>query len=553
MRKIILFLAAIVIFSLSSKEQLPYMVKDIFPGEGHGRPIHIYDFNDLLFFQADDGLHGEELWISDATEEGTVMVKDIWEGPSGSNPYDFEAFDGKLFFNAWDSIHHTQLWVTDGTEAGTYLFKDIEPGGYGQPYDLTAYEGSMYFCASDSNGTEPWISDGTEAGTVLLKDIAPEPYSAEPHGFFGVNGLIYFCANDIEHGRELWVTDGTSEGTYLVKDIYPGAHESIQNTNHFISYNDKVYFTASDGVNNHGRELWVSDGSPEGTYLVKDIYPGNHSAFEIASSFCVYNGLLYFMANDGVHGNEMWVTDGTAEGTVFFFDFMPGGVSGYPLGFHVYNDKMYFSAFDENLWSELFVSDGTVEGTTMVKDINPGSESSAPTRFFTYNGLLYFQADDGTNGKELWLTDGTSEGTHKVEPDLVELPDPLDWVYFYGFAISNDVLYYTARYTNLGMELYAIGNITQLNERPEIISDLHVYPNPSLDHIYLDFFSTEAASLEICMYSMDGKLVVPIYESRCQTGNNSFKLSLPENLPSGLYLAEIKLNSHSQTLKFIKE
>lgn len=33
--------------------------------------------NGVLFFKANDGVHGGELWKSNGTEAGTVMVKDI--------------------------------------------------------------------------------------------------------------------------------------------------------------------------------------------------------------------------------------------------------------------------------------------------------------------------------------------------------------------------------------------------------------------------------------------------------------------------------------------
>ncbi|VAW57804.1 hypothetical protein formerly called flagellar hook-length control protein FliK [hydrothermal vent metagenome] len=37
-----------------------------------------------MYFSADNGVTGSELWKSDGTEEGTVLVKDILDGVSGS-------------------------------------------------------------------------------------------------------------------------------------------------------------------------------------------------------------------------------------------------------------------------------------------------------------------------------------------------------------------------------------------------------------------------------------------------------------------------------------
>ncbi|WP_413467324.1 ELWxxDGT repeat protein [Pleurocapsa sp. FMAR1] len=47
-------------------------------------------------------------------------------------------------------------------------------------------------------------------------------------------------ANDGENGRELWVSDGTTEGTQLVKDINPGGDGS--NPSNLTEFNNKLYF-----------------------------------------------------------------------------------------------------------------------------------------------------------------------------------------------------------------------------------------------------------------------------------------------------------------------
>ena len=62
----------------------------------------------------------------------------------------------------------------------------------------------------------------TNLGQVeLVKDINPDG-SSSPDSLVEFKDKLYFAANDGETGRALFVSDGTTEGTQLVKDIYPG-------------------------------------------------------------------------------------------------------------------------------------------------------------------------------------------------------------------------------------------------------------------------------------------------------------------------------------------
>src|SRR5712692_5540242 len=111
----------------------PQLVKNINPDPaGDSNPYGLTDVAGTLYFQANDGTHGYELWRSDGTKAGTTLVKDI--NPAGdSNPYGLTDVAGTLYFEADDGTHGFELWRSDGTRAGTTQVKDINPGGSSSP------------------------------------------------------------------------------------------------------------------------------------------------------------------------------------------------------------------------------------------------------------------------------------------------------------------------------------------------------------------------------------------------------------------------------------
>src|SRR5690606_24298129 len=212
---------------------------------------HFTVFNDKLFFSATDGARGREVWMSDGTSANTTLLKDINPGPGagvGANPSDkafFGIYNNLLFFAADDGSTGTELWVSDGTEAGTVLLKDLNPSGSSDPKEFTQYNGKLYFSADDgTNGPELWETDGTEAGTKMTANIIPViGIGSHPKNFIAYNGKLVFGVL----GKALFASDGTEAGTREIKVInstsgYTAVPNSIA---HFYVFEGKLYFTAT--------------------------------------------------------------------------------------------------------------------------------------------------------------------------------------------------------------------------------------------------------------------------------------------------------------------
>jgi ELWxxDGT repeat protein len=209
--------------------------------------------NGTLFFRADDGTNGDELWKTDGTELGTVLVKDLRPGAFGSFPEHMAAVGDTLFFGANDGTNGIELWKSDGTEVGTVLVKDIRSGGDSSPENLININGTLFFTADDGiHDVELWKSDGTDGGTDIVRDINDGTDSFPSH-LTEVDGVLFFQADDDIDGIELWKSDGTTDGTVLVKNIFPGAGNSFPSN--LINVNGTLFFRADDGTN--GIELWA--------------------------------------------------------------------------------------------------------------------------------------------------------------------------------------------------------------------------------------------------------------------------------------------------------
>ena len=350
------------------------------------------------------------------TVENATLLKDIVSGGVSSNPQSlFAHTDGNLYF----SQGGYNCYRSDGTEEGTVPFS----GGH-CTYFASLGDTLLFAKEHDTYGWELHSYDGSSE-PVIVKNIN-EDDSGSGDGIsdqlrnnpavwpISVNDeFVLFGAQNESDNVELWRSDGTEDGTYMVKEIDEVG--SSRPAYFFPLDEERVLFSAQPAGG--GFELWISDGTEAGTNAVGNAYSDGNS---YVSQFTKHNDIVYFVGSVGGTGSDkkaLWRTDGTADGTyrltnasndssctVNCIDVQSPGI---PLG-----DILIFEGHSIEYGEEFYKYNPATNETSLVVDMEPGSDDSQiSTKFIVGTDLFFTKYNDTTYETKMYKTDGTAEGT----------------------------------------------------------------------------------------------------------------------------------------------
>ena len=284
------------LWAYNTSNNTGWMVSDInnFSHSNPGEHLSVL-VGDTIYFSADDGSTGVELWAHNTTNGTTWQVADIWSGTdSGLTVAGYYAdellahlIDDTIYFAANDGNDGHELWAHNTSNLTTWQVADIRSGVHGSRLGSSSsilIGDTIYFNADDfTRGNELWAHNASNHTTWLVSDINPYNHAQAKHSYpgaympFMLTGEAFYFSADGKYGTgvELYAHNVSNHSTWLVADIFQdysssSSNNSLPGANMAVLIGDTLYFDARDDTTGLS-QLWAHDTSNRTTWKVYDL------------------------------------------------------------------------------------------------------------------------------------------------------------------------------------------------------------------------------------------------------------------------------------------
>lgn len=417
-------------------------------------------FTAALTPRASSGVNSGLFRVDSAGLWGATQVVALDSDPSRHNPP--VAAGERIFFYAIDASQKLQLWSSDGTSPGTRPVTEQLPVFTSDPSVPVMVGDRLFFAANDpARGRELWSSNSGFEDVRLVRDIDLGPQGSEPSPVIELHGKAYFAASNRRTGRELWTVSTDGHRAAQIIDLNRDTRSS--DADHYLQLGTASLFTTrtySDGIGPRW-SLWSSKGTPETTRRLLG-GPEDGIRGEVYESVVV-NGTAFFLAAYGYAPPTLWRSDGTVQGTYLLRSL---GVENTYFGgwrwsgLESLNGQLYIVYRDRDEDARLFRSDGTRAGTRVSKSLGPSSAPLENVLRSTGQRLLWFDLEPEL-GSVIYSSDGTERGTERlVVPELRST-----FVNQRAWAELDGRGYFTTYRPGVGYELWRTDGTTTGTER----------------------------------------------------------------------------------------
>ncbi len=406
--------------------------------------------------------------IISSLDLNTLQVQNLGSAPVPRQENQGIVWQGQYF---WSVIENNQIYRAD-PETGVQLFWQAEA----RVYNFIPL------------GERLLWREGPRLTRYDWGQLAPEYYYEFEDwdlgiSFFGEwfgaslqDSLYLFPGATKTHGSELWRTDGTAEGTYLLKDI------ATERTGNFVPSSFPRYLHQTAGKihfmaytkSTEPQQHWESDGTSEGTIQRSQrLGPDDR----IYLGYSVNDSLYLLYLNSDLNGLEPVLF----SDELTFYDLHTGPANSmgsiFPASWLGLNDgSLALEAFTTESGMEPWILNPD-QSQVQLADIAPQKAWSTSTLLGEIDGLLYLIGGNVDQGYQIYPLDPKQDAEFpSIAPTLnwqqsitpaIRPSASVGWVYSLGLVRGTDGSIYSSGSTNVDATRLRVSQ----GEQPPLLQD----------------------------------------------------------------------------------